>query len=99
MTALGKLSLFPSRGSPFSVESARENVDDCHEIFSKLLFGAFVIAALNDESATSLIDDPFDDFGCKTSKSVLVGNHNRFDCSALDVLQKPREPFSFVVES
>ena len=74
-------------------------MDDCHEIFSELLFGAFVIAALNDESATNLIDDPFDVFGRKTSKSVLLGNHNCFDCSALDMLQKPRKAFGFVVES
>ena len=72
---------------------------DCHEVFSELLLGAFTIAALNDESATSLIDDPLDDFGGKARKSVLVGNHNSFDCSSLDLLQKPREPFAFVVEA
>ena len=45
-------------------------MDDYHKIFSK--FGAFVIAALNEESTTNLIDAPFDDFGCKTSKSVVL---------------------------
>ncbi len=73
-------------------------MDDCHEVLSKLLFGAFVIAALNDESATSLIDDPFDDFGGKAGKSVFMGNHSSFDCSALDLLQKPRVTFVFVAE-
>ena len=57
------------------------------------------MAALNDESATNLIDDPFDDFGRKAGKSVFVGNHSSFDCSALDLSQKPRTPFPFVVES
>ena len=57
------------------------------------------MAALNDESATNLIDDPFDDFGRKAGKSVFVGNHSSFDCSALDLSQKPRTPFAFVVES
>ena len=57
------------------------------------------MAALNDESATNLIDDPFDDFGRKAGKSVFVGNHSSFDCSALDLSQKPRGPFQFLVEA
>ncbi len=73
-----------------------ECVEDCHEVLTEFLFGAFVTAALNDESATNLIDDPLEDFGRNAGKLILVGNHNFFDCSALHKLQKPRVPFSLV---
>ena len=36
--------------------------------------------------STNLINVPFDDLGYKTSKSVIISNHNRFDCSDLNVL-------------
>ena len=47
---------------------------------NKIFFGARIIAALNEESDTNLIDDPFDDFG--GTIFVFLGNHKRFDFSA-----------------
>ena len=73
-----------------------ECVEDCHDVLTEFLFRAFVMAALNDESATSWIDDPLEDFGRNAGKRILVGSHNLFDCSALDKLQKPRVPFPLV---
>ena len=74
-------------------------MDDGHEVLAELLFTCFTSAVLNDESTTSLTDDPFDDFGHKTRQAVFVGHHNSFDCSLLDSSQKPRQAFPFVVES
>ena len=46
-----------------------------------------------------MFEDPFDDFRPKPRQSVFVGHHNFFDHSSLDLLQKPRKAFPFVVEA
>jgi hypothetical protein len=46
-----------------------------------------------------LTDDPFDKLESEARQSISVGNHNRFDMTALDSLQKPRETSAFVVEA
>ena len=51
-TAGGNFPICFTRGSPFTIVPAREYVN-------KIFFGARIIAALNEESDTNLIDDPF----------------------------------------
>jgi hypothetical protein len=53
----------------------------------------------NDEPCTGSFKNPFNELGAEPSKAVLVGNHNFVDQSSLDLLQKPREPRTFVFES
>jgi hypothetical protein len=86
----------------FSVEPTREHVDHCEKVFCKL----FATPALGrvclvekDESGCRPRDNPLDELDTESCKAVPVGHHNFPDQSLLDVLQKPREAFPFVIET
>ncbi len=85
--------------SYFSVEGARENVDNRHEVFSKLLFGAELLLVKKLDNGALARHDPLDEFDTKSREPVSVRSSNVFDMAFLDVLQKPREAFALEVES
>ena len=77
-----------------SVDPARENVYDCHEVLSELLVGCEYVSVKNDEACP--LDDPFDERDAEPCQSIFVGHHNLFDSSALELFQKPRVAFPLV---
>ena len=87
--------------SSFSVEPARENVDDGHNCKFFFKAGVWVHSVVeNDESCPNLTENPFDDVDDESGQAVSVGHHNFFDQASLDVFQKPLEAFSsFEVET
>ena len=91
-------ALIPS----FSVRPAREHVDHGEEVCCKLRFAAARSVdnlVLKDETCPGSTDDPFDELAAEPGEPVWVGHHNFSDQPFLDMLQKPREAFAFVVEA
>lgn len=74
-------------------------MDDRQEVLSEFLFGSDIVTLENDERCSRSIDDPSDELRAKSRQAVFVGNHNLLDAAFLDVDQKPRERFAFVLEA
>ena len=51
-----------------------------------------------DEACASSPDNPLDELDFELGEPVTMGHHNLCDHSLLDLLQKPRQPFSLLVE-
>ena len=77
-------------------------MDHREKVFSEFFAASgFMLVFLikKDERCACSLDDPLEYFDAETCKAVSVGHHNFSDHSFLDVFQKPRERFSFVVET
>jgi hypothetical protein len=74
-------------------------VDHCKKVFCELFVAPTLDLIEKDESGACSGDDPLNQFDSKAGESVAVGHHNFVDQSFLDVFQKPREAFPFVVEA
>jgi hypothetical protein len=85
-----------------SVEPTREQVDHCKKVLCEFLAApplACVCLIEKDESGAGPFDDPLNQLDAEAREAVTVGHHNFVDQSFLDVFQKPREAFPFVVET
>ena len=72
-----------------AVVSTREDVDDGHEVFGKLLLCGTYVVILDHECRVVLSTNPFEELKGESTESVLVGNHNFFDISSHDVFHHP----------
>jgi DNA-binding transcriptional regulator/RsmH inhibitor MraZ len=71
------------------VVPTREDVDDGHEVFGKLLFCGTYVVILDHECRVVLSTNPFKELKGESTEPVLVGNHNFFDISSHDVFHHP----------
>ncbi len=74
-------------------------MDNRHEVFRELLFGAKLRRVKKLERGALARHDPLDEFDIKSHQPVPVCSSNVFDMAFLDVFQKPREAFALEVES
>lgn len=75
--------------SSHAVVPTREDVDDGHEVFGKLLFRGAYFLILDHECCVVLSTNPFEELEGEPAKPVLVGNHNLLDISSHDVFHHP----------
>ena len=78
------------RGVPsHAVVPTREDVDDGHEVFGKLLLRGTYFLILDHECRVVLSTNPFEELKGEAAESILVGNYNPLDISSHDVFHHP----------
>jgi hypothetical protein len=74
-----------------SIVSGNENSEDAQEVFRESLNGTLFITfgfAVNQDPASSLFADEFQEFKTKSSQSVVVQDNNFFGFFWINLIQK-----------
>ena len=84
---------------PETVQTGRENCDDCDEVINEFfLWGSCSLIENHDAPFTSG-EDSLDDLKTETTQSVSVGNHNLEEISVDCGVQNGLKSFSFEVKT